>query len=100
MSAVERAVEVMPGSDLDRLLAEAEQRPVLLLRAGRRFRLSVADVSPDPSDAGDVWASYDADRLMAGVRRAAGTISEEEAEAMIADIFRWREEGSQEPPQP
>lgn len=99
MVATVRVRDVEPGSELDRLLMEADEQPVLLVRDGRRYRLS-REPPPRIPPADDPWAAYDPERLMAGIERGAGRISETEAEEMIANIYRWREEGSQEPTRP
>ncbi len=79
-------INVDPDSELARELDEAAANPVVLERNGVRFR-----VSPE---ADDPWANYDPAKLRASLRRFAGLISREEAEALKADLYRAREEGS------
>jgi len=94
-----RTIEVAPGGELARILDEANGASLLLVKDGVRYRLdreepAMTSASPDP------WADYDPERLMEGIRAAAGSISEEEAERRIAEIYRWREEGSRQPDRP
>lgn len=84
MVATERTVEVTPGSEVDRLLDEADKTPLVLTRNGMRYTLQVDDPA----------AYYDPERLLSGMRAAAGSITEAEADERIANIYRWREEGS------
>lgn len=96
-------------------VAEASGRSVVLVREGVRYRV---EREPAPRPASDTTdkaatgtgtanetglsrtrteaprANHDPENLRAGIRAAAGTISEEEAERWIQDLYRWREEGS------
>ena len=105
MVAETKTIEVAPGSELARLLDEAEGKPLVLVKEGVRYRVDLEDASassPLPArnvtSAGtgphDPWADYDPDKLWAGIQAAAGSITEEEAGEMIANIYRWREEGT------
>ena len=50
---------------------------------------------PDAAgSAGEAHSRYDPEKLRAALRKYAGTISPEEADRMIAAIYRAREEGS------
>ncbi len=110
MVAETKTIEVAPGSELDRVLDEAGGKPLVLVKDGVRYRLTPEDASasspaPEPELAGsprdsrcrDPWANYDPDKLWEGVQAAAGSITEEQAEEMIANIYRWREEGTRGP---
>ncbi len=98
--------------------AEASGRRVVLVGGGVRYRVERerrgesdelpaetedprATEAPVPAPVkpaeDDPWANYDPEKLWAGVLAAAGTISEEEAERRIQEIYRWREEGSRRP---
>ena len=103
MVAEAKAIEVAPGSELARLLDEAEGKPLVLVKDGVRYRVDLEDApasssmaEPDATLEGtgrrDPWADYDPDKLWEGIQAAAGSITEEEAEEMIANIYRWREE--------
>lgn len=88
-----RTIEVAPGSELARLLDEANGAPLVLVKEGVRYRLdreepATASARPDP------WADYDPERALAGMRDAAGSWSDIDTETLIANIYRWREEGS------
>jgi hypothetical protein len=88
---VAKTIEVEPDGEVARVLDAAVSEPVVLVKNGVRFRVSVereTDVNPDP------WANYDPERVREGMRKAAGVISPEEAERIIENIYRWRREGS------
>lgn len=93
MATTEKTINVEPGGELDRLLAEANGAALILVRNGVRYRLhreeSAAEANED-----DPWADYDPERLIAGVRAVAGSMSEAEAERLKAYIYAGREEGS------
>lgn len=78
---------VTPGSELDRVLDEAAAGPVLIERNGDRFRLS-----KEPDE--DIWVGYDAEKFRKALDETAGSWSDLDADQLIADIYRWREEGS------
>jgi hypothetical protein len=81
-----RKVIVAPGSELDRALAEANGEPVVLERNGARYRLV-----PEKED---IFANYDPEEARRVLDEMAGSWSDVDAEKLIADIYRWREEGS------
>ena len=87
MNVVPMTVEVEPGSELDRLLENAAGNPLILVRNGVRFRLD-RDVDED------VWADYDPEKALAGMRAAAGRWTGMDAEAFKEYIYRGREEGT------
>ena len=87
MAAEPRTIKVEPGSELDRLLDVAGTEPVLLERDGIAYRL--AREEPE-----DIWAGYDPEKVQEVVAEMAGSLSRAEADEMIANIYRWREEGS------
>lgn len=89
MVATPRTVQVEPGSELDEALATIDERPVELERAGVRYRLRrVAETAED------LLAGYDPERAIQGMRSAAGSWSDIDAEQLKRDIYRWRDEGS------
>lgn len=94
-----KTIEVAPNSELARVLDEAGGTSLVLVKDGVRYRLD-REVPTASASHGDPWADYDPERLMEGIRAAAGSISEEEAERRIAEIYRWREEGSRPPDRP
>ena len=79
-------ITIDPESDLGRALDEADGEPVVLLRGGTRFRVTL-----DPDDP---WANYDPEQVLEGLHEIAGTLSPEEAERMKELIYRGREEGT------
>jgi hypothetical protein len=79
-------IQVEPDSELALALARADDEPVVLDSNGVRFRVIRA------SD--DLWADYDPDAVLAGLRAVAGTLSAEEGERIKALIYRGRAEGT------
>jgi hypothetical protein len=79
-------VHIAPDSDLGRLLDKAAGSPVLLEKAGVRYRLV-----PEEED---IWAGYDPAAVKRALRAGAGTLSADEAERLKAAIYAAREEGS------
>ena len=96
MAIGETVIDVAPGSELDRALAAADH-PVVLVRGGGRYRIEPDESTAAPGAppaARDIWAGYDPEKLLAGVLAAAGGWREVDADKLIEDIYRWREEGS------
>lgn len=79
-------IKIDPDSELGRALEDADEVPVVLERDGARFR-----VTRDPDDP---WADYDPERVRAGLRAVAGTLTPEEGERLKELIYRGREEGT------
>ncbi len=80
-----KTIHVEPESELDHLLDEAREAPIILARNGVRYRLSIED---------DPWANYDPEAVREAVRAIAGRWSEADAERMKEAIYRAREEGT------
>ncbi|MCA1666891.1 MAG: hypothetical protein LC793_05710 [Thermomicrobia bacterium] len=76
-------IHVEPNSELDHLLDEAREAPVILVRNGVRYRLSIED---------DPWANYDPEAVRAAVGAIAGNITPEEGERLKA-AYRPRARG-------
>ena len=111
MVAETKTIEVAPGSELARLLDEAEGKALVLVKEGVRYRVLPEDASassPVPprnvTSAGtgphDPWTDYDPDKLWAGIQAAAGSITEEEGELMKEYIYAAREAGTRPPNRP
>ncbi|MDQ3692060.1 MAG: hypothetical protein M3464_00315 [Chloroflexota bacterium] len=86
MSNEPLTITIDPDSELGRALDETAGSPVVLVRAGARFR-----VTRDPDDP---WATYDPDKVRAGLRKFAGMLTREEGERIKESIYRGREEGT------
>jgi hypothetical protein len=91
MPAMETTIEVVPGSELDRRLAEADGTTIVLVRNGRRVRVVAEDALED------IWAGYDPERVLRALDETAGSWADIDADALIAHIYRWCEEGSRSP---
>ena len=90
--ATTRRIAVEPGSELDRLLDEADKGPVLLERNGDTYQLI--------REKEDFWAGYDPEEVRKAIDATAGSWADLDTDKLIADIYRWREEGSRPPDRP
>lgn len=81
-------VRVEPGSELDRALAEAGDRDVILVRNGASYR--VRRSGEDARAPG----TRDAARTRKTLERIAGTWSDIDADAWKEEVYRAREEGT------
>lgn len=86
MMNASRTITVDPESELGRALEEPDEAPIILVRNGARFR-----VTRDPDDP---WANYDPEKIREGLKKVAGLLSPEEADRIIENIYRGREEGT------
>jgi hypothetical protein len=91
MVAEAKIIHVEPDSELAHLLDDAEGRPLVLIKGRERFRVTREATAETP---GDPWANYDPEKLMEGVRAAAGAWADVDTEALKEKIYRWREDGS------
>lgn len=57
-----KTIHVVPGSELDRLLEEADEAPIELEKSGARYRVS--RVSPDPTPAPSSSTRSDSDTIL------------------------------------
>lgn len=81
-----KTIHVSAETNLASILAAANATPVRLEHGGLVYRLS--------READDPWAAYDPDRVIAGMKSAAGHLSREDAERLKASISRARVEGT------
>jgi hypothetical protein len=79
-------ITIDPDSELGRALDQTAGEPIVLLRNGTRFRVTL--------DADDPWANYDPESVLEGLHEIAGTLSPEKGERMKELIYRGREEGT------
>jgi hypothetical protein len=79
-------IEVDPESELAKALAEAGEKPIVLVSDGIRYEVVRVEH--------DLWKDYDPERVREALRAATGIFTPEEAEQLKRDIYRWREEGT------
>lgn len=79
------AIHIADDSELARLLKHIEIRPIRLEKDGVVYRVIRED---------NAWAGYDPAKVRAAVRATAGSWADLDADALIADLYRAREEGS------
>lgn len=89
MVLAERTIEVMPGSEVDRLLDEAIGTRLILIRDGVRFRLQREDSKED------IWANYDPERVLQVLADTAGAWKEIDTQGLKDDIRAQRGQNSQ-----
>jgi hypothetical protein len=88
-----KTVEFEPGTEIDRLVAEAAERDLIFERNGERFRLA-----PDPG-----WPRRDDlsdEEYQRVLDETIGSWGDLDADKLIEDIYRWRREGSRYPVDP
>ena len=96
MATAPKTIDVAPESELARLLDEAAQAPLVLVKDGVRYRLS----REERTEVEDIWAGYDPERVRQVLREVAGSWADLDTDKMIADLYRAREEGSRPPDRP
>lgn len=81
-----KRIKVEPGSELARLLEEANEAPLLLEKDGVLYHLTAFG-----SEA-DIWVGYDPQRVRAGLKTSAGALSGVDTNQLLADIHESREQ--------
>jgi hypothetical protein len=89
MALRKKIITVSTQGEIARLLDEAADGPLILEKDGIRYRLDREGSSDLPA--------YDAAATLAGIRAAGGSWSDLDAEALKADLYRAREEGTHPP---
>jgi hypothetical protein len=84
-----RRIKVPQGSELAKLLTEAEGMPILLEKDGELFRLERME-----NEAKDIFAGYDPNKVKEAIAATAGSWADLDTDKLIADIYRARKEGS------
>jgi hypothetical protein len=87
MQATDTIIHIDPETPLGRALDARPREPIVLVRGERRYRI----VPEDP------WEDYDPDRLLRALHAVAGTLTPEQGEQLKRDLYRRREEGTQNP---
>ena len=77
-------IKVKPGSELARLLEEANETPLLLEKDGVLYHLTAQEE--------DIWADYDPERVRAGLKESAGALAGVDTKQLLADIRHSREQ--------
>lgn len=83
-----KTIRIEAGSDIACLLKEVERRPLILELDGRRYALDLEN----PLDR--EWTEEEAAQVRAALAEVAGSWADLDAEQMIENIYRSREEGS------
>jgi hypothetical protein len=85
-------IRITADSELGRLLDEVGEKPVLLEKNGKLYRLAA-----EPE--GDIWAGYDPQKTKAALRRSAGALRGVDRDELFNDIHAAREQDSQGRPE-
>ena len=89
-----KRIKVAPGSELAVLLEKAKKTPLLLEKDGLVYRLAVDEEEKI------WWGYYDPDEAKRVLDEMVGTLPRDEADRMLADLDRRREEASRSPSTP
>lgn len=92
MALRRKTITISTQGEIARLLDEAADGPLILERDGIRYRLDregSADLPP-----------YNAEAALVAIRAAGGSWSDLDTEALKADLYRAREEGTRSPDRP
>lgn len=84
-----KRIKVTEGSELAQLVTEAGSAPLFLEKDGELYRLERMEKEPK-----DIFANYDPQAALAGIREAAGSWKDIDPEAFKAHLYRAREEGT------
>jgi hypothetical protein len=84
--AASKAFGIEPNGELDRLLDQADEAPLLLVRNGRRYWIR--------READDPSAGFDPERTRRALRRSAGALAGVDIDRLKADLRKQREQDS------
>lgn len=79
-------------NDIDALLDNADDGPILIERGDAVYSLIRADDS--------MWSGYDPQRALDALEATAGSWADIDADALIAELYAAREKGSRPPDRP
>ncbi len=79
-----KPIEILPDSELARLLDHVGKTPLLLERNGIRYKVTKEEIATE----------YDANKVKAAILKTAGSWRAIDVTAMLATLYRAREEGS------
>lgn len=88
MSTEPKTIKVTEDTELIPLLEQARLSPLLLERDGVVYRLGAAE------EDGNIPAIKDPEAIQKVLDETIGSWADIDTDALIADIYRWREEGS------
>ena len=79
-----KPIEILPDSELARLLDHVGKTPLLLEKGGIRYKLMKEESESE----------YDADKVKHAILKTAGSWQDIDVTAMLAALYHAREEGS------
>lgn len=89
MASDPKIIKVTSGSELAKLLARAAAAPLLFEKDGELYRLDRIGKERE-----SLWEGYDPEEVRKAVAATAGTWADLDTDALIAELYRAREEGS------
>lgn len=89
MAGEPRRIKVRPGSEFERLIAEVGATPVVLDNDGELYLLNRLEREPE-----DIFQGYNPELIKEAIATTAGSWADLDIDAIVADIYRAREEGS------
>ena len=94
--ATAETIEIVATPEQSRRIADARAsgKHPILVHNGIRYRLDPAESQTAAPAERDIWAGYDPQKVHDALDAAAGSWSDVDAEKLIADIYRWRDEGT------
>jgi hypothetical protein len=87
-------IEIDDDSETGRLLSQADQRPLRLVKGGARYRLAREVHPTDPEPAATAQASDDLERTLELLRASAGTLQGVDVEVLLSDLREQRRQDS------
>lgn len=92
MALETKKIVVAPDSEVARILAEASKAPLLLEVGGTIYQVSRLGGHAEEAD--DIWAGYDVEKMRQAIAETAGSWADLDTDALIAEIYQAREDGS------
>ena len=84
-----KKLTVEPGSEIDRLLDQADETGVLIERNGDVYRVERAGSATQ-----QLWEGYDPEAVQTALDATAGSWADVDVETLIGQIYRAREQGT------
>jgi len=87
--AERKVIQAEPGGEFEKLLRLVENETVSIESGGKRYR-----IEPERQGKEDIFADYDPEKALAGLRKGIGMFAGMDVDAFIRDIKDQREQDS------
>lgn len=95
MALETKKIAVAPDSEVARVLEEAAKAPFLVDVNDSIYRVyQVGRPGASTKRTDDIWDGYDAEKVRQAVAETAGSWADLDTDALIAEIYQAREDGS------